>query len=595
MDDAFGPFLARARDWLDRARGAGFLNEDDAARLRAVESRTPEDLFADKRERPLVVALFGGTGVGKSSLLNRLAGSTIARTGVERPTSTELTLYLHRSIELADLPPELPTDSIRVQRHDDDARRSVAWIDAPDIDSTHDRNRSLVMAWLPHIDLVVYVVSPERYRDDAGWRVMLERRGKHGWLFVMNRWDEGGVEQREDFAAMLRKAGFADPLVLATCSAQRKVPLPSPDEFDRLEDAIGDVAEQHGVRELSRLGRRARLLELREAVRTAAARLGDDETWRGIREHAERTLRQITGEITEGMIWPMRVAAGRIAAREVGGLGHLATGARLLAGRTVNVRVVGGASPDESTSGAAKSEAKRAGGGGLIDPAELDYLTRSTWDDWAQDKLAAGFDRIELAARKAGLSAAPLREGLDAFGATAGKRVIDKVQDSVRATLANPVTLPVRVARKVTGFLTAILPLAALGLVAYTLVKAYFRAAEGTADYPGTNFAVSSVLLVVVAWALPYALDRSLRPSLEQTLNRAIEQAFAGAADDLVAALAEAIEQHAQRAIALHADAQALVEAVSAAAERPAAAAPQAVERLIAASPRPETPAAVSG
>ena len=41
----------------------------------------PSDLFSNA-ERPLVVGLFGGTGVGKSSLLNRLADAEIARTGV---------------------------------------------------------------------------------------------------------------------------------------------------------------------------------------------------------------------------------------------------------------------------------------------------------------------------------------------------------------------------------------------------------------------------------------------------------------------------------------------------------------------------------
>ena len=55
---------------------------------------------------------------------------------------------------------------------------------------------------------VVYVVTPERYRDDVGWRILLERENKHGWMFVMNRWDEGDPSQRDDFNRMLRAAGF---------------------------------------------------------------------------------------------------------------------------------------------------------------------------------------------------------------------------------------------------------------------------------------------------------------------------------------------------------------------------------------------------
>ena len=49
----------------------------DAQPLEEVEQRTPADLFADNEMRPLVVALFGGTGVGKSSLLNALTNSEV--------------------------------------------------------------------------------------------------------------------------------------------------------------------------------------------------------------------------------------------------------------------------------------------------------------------------------------------------------------------------------------------------------------------------------------------------------------------------------------------------------------------------------------
>ena len=209
--------LRRARAWFARAHSAGWLDEDDLARLAAVEQDAPEDLFVAGQARPLVVACFGGTGVGKSSLLNRLAGETIARTGVERPTSFEATVYVHESIALADLPAHLPMEAERIKRHRSAAHRNVLWIDAPDIDSTAEANRRAALAWLPHVDLVCYVVSPERYRDDVGWRVLRQRGHQHGWIFVLNRWDEGDPRQAEDFARMLREAGFDAPLLLRTC------------------------------------------------------------------------------------------------------------------------------------------------------------------------------------------------------------------------------------------------------------------------------------------------------------------------------------------------------------------------------------------
>ena len=556
MNDAFKDFTSQAKSWFERGHEAGFLDGGDLKRLAEVESRTPGDLFVNQEQRPLVVAFFGGTGVGKSSLMNRLVGSPIARTGVERPTSRELTLYVHESIELADLPPELPLDDVRIERHDDDARRSVAWIDAPDIDSTHEHNRECVTAWLPHIDLMVYVVSPERYRDDIGWRVLGERRGRHGWLFVMNRWDEGNAEQRDDFKKMLRGAGFDQPLLLCTCCADRRRGLPSPDEFERIDEAIGELIQEHGVNELARLGHRARLMDLRDALSVSSARCGDDAMWDAVRDEWRECWRNVRSSIVDGLQWPLRVATSRLAAREVGVIGQIAKGAQA-------VRKVAG--------GAAKSNPDVSGGrsDGLLDPAEVDYLTRSIWDEWAQSKLTSSFDRLEVAIRRRDLAAGPVRTALDKVGQTARDDVIATVQDQVRATLSNPVGLAGRIGRRVTGFLTAALPTAALGAVAYTLITSYFRAAGGDGEYPGTNFAVSSVLLVGVAWALPFSIDRMLRPSLERTLTRAVGESLEAALDQLGRSLESEIERTSVRARDFHCEATTLIRAISAAVIRP--------------------------
>jgi energy-coupling factor transporter ATP-binding protein EcfA2 len=225
------------------------------------------------------IGLLGPNGAGKSTLLNRLAGEAVARTGVERPTSFEATLYVHESVALADLPAHLPVEAVRVRRHRSTAHRDVLWIDAPDIDSTAEANRRAALAWLPHVDLVCYVVSPERYRDDAGWRVLRQRGHKHGWIFVLNRWDEGDPRQGEDFTGMLREAGFESPLLLRTCCLSRGT-LPSPDEFDQLQAALTRLLEAHGVQELTRLGHSARLQELRTALQASEKRFGDERTWR---------------------------------------------------------------------------------------------------------------------------------------------------------------------------------------------------------------------------------------------------------------------------------------------------------------------------
>jgi hypothetical protein len=145
-----------------------------------------------------------------------------------------------------------------VHRHRSDEHRGVLWIDAPDIDSVEEQNRLAALAWLPHVDLVCYVVSPERYRDDAGWRILKQRGGRHGWMFVINRWDEGDAQQRDDFARLLAEAGFEQPVPGNVLSPGGAPVASSPDEFDQIEPRWPSY--RRIVEEFTRLGHRALLI-----------------------------------------------------------------------------------------------------------------------------------------------------------------------------------------------------------------------------------------------------------------------------------------------------------------------------------------------
>ena len=50
-------------------------------------------------ESPLVVATLGGTGTGKSSLINALAGAEVVRTGRGRPTTTRPALLCRPGLD----------------------------------------------------------------------------------------------------------------------------------------------------------------------------------------------------------------------------------------------------------------------------------------------------------------------------------------------------------------------------------------------------------------------------------------------------------------------------------------------------------------
>ncbi len=495
--------LEDARRWFASLRDAEWLDERSLASLDAVERGSPDELFREPSARPLVVAFFGGTGVGKSSLLNRIAGAALARTGVERPTSHEVTLFVHEAVPLADLPRDLPVDSVRILRHASDAFRYVAWLDMPDIDSVAETNRATALAWLPYIDLICYVVSPERYRDDRGWRVLLDRRQRHGWLFVMNRWDEGHTEQAADFARLLAEAGFERPTLARTCCRTRErggePALPSPDEFERVIATVRGLAAS-STSQLSLAAELARVRDVRRLVCDAQARLGDEVAWQRVGAAVRQRWGDSAPTIAAGLEYSIRAAAGQFERRD--GLSWRATVGDLL-----------GARPNQP-SGAAARDAGQP-------PAKAD-LAPTLWDAWADAKLSACFDAVEVDAARIGVSTRPLRRSLDAAPENAARVVHANMSDALRAALAAPGTALARAARRATGFLMTFLPFLALLWISVAVVRGFFVAVHQGQAFLGLAFAINSGLLLAVSWGVPYAIDRLLRPSLRDVAERAL-------------------------------------------------------------------------
>jgi GTP-binding protein EngB required for normal cell division len=138
-----------------------------------------------------VLALVGGTGVGKSSLLNALAGGVISQASARRPTTSEPIAWIPSS-EREALEPLLEWLDVRETReHEPTGLGPVAILDLPDMDSVAVEHRARVEALLPLVDAVAWVTDPEKYADavlhDEFLRSWLPRLGRQ--VVIVNKSD----------------------------------------------------------------------------------------------------------------------------------------------------------------------------------------------------------------------------------------------------------------------------------------------------------------------------------------------------------------------------------------------------------------------
>lgn len=213
-------------------------------------------------EGVLTVGLLGGTGVGKSSTLNALAGAEIASTSYRRPHTDQVLIYHHAS---SLLPIELQKAAVpwREITHHADSIKQILLCDLPDFDSLLGAHREHVLQFLEFLDVLVWVTSPEKYADERFYVFLREApKAKQNFYFVLNKADllfegqskEVGYEQltkvTANFQHYLTDNGVSHPLIY-TLSASQMGDGQSQDPWNQFSSFRHQIFQHRDIKEIS--------------------------------------------------------------------------------------------------------------------------------------------------------------------------------------------------------------------------------------------------------------------------------------------------------------------------------------------------------
>ncbi len=239
--------------------GTGRLDPALVAEARAVLDRAGQRLALSGEHT--VVALAGATGSGKSSLFNSLAGVELSRVGVRRPTTGEahacvwgaegaealldwLAVPRRHRMDRTDRMDRMDRESIHGDGGPDsgpDALRGLVLLDLPDHDSTERSHRIEVDRLVELVDLLVWVVDPQKYADGALHERYLRPLAGHAAVTVIvlnqvDRLDPPAVEACSlDLRRLLREDGLGDvPVMPVSARTGQGVP----ELRARLADAV---------------------------------------------------------------------------------------------------------------------------------------------------------------------------------------------------------------------------------------------------------------------------------------------------------------------------------------------------------------------
>jgi GTP-binding protein EngB required for normal cell division len=405
------------------ARGLGLLSRKDASvplvdHLRALteavelcEGRVDSAVLdeprriVDQADRRLaisgsatVAALAGATGSGKSSIFNALSGTTLARVGVRRPTTAHAMASSWGDESAEDLLDWLQIPRRHAQETDPTmaaALDGLVLLDLPDHDSTELDHRMEVDRLVQLVDMLIWVVDPQKYADAAIHDRYLKPLAKHSdvMMIILNQVDRLSMSQRvqclSDLRRLLASEGLARVPVMATSAA-------TGEGIDALRETLAKLVAE----------KQAAALRLAADVSVAAAKLSEASGTTKLTPLSQSSINQLTTQVAIAAGVPVVTEAVGKAWRMRGGM---ATGWPVLAWmakfkpdplRRLHLDRLGvGRRPKEiDPSGVGRTSLPATSG---VEKARVDTALRTLADQAAHGLTRGWADQIKRAARSA--------------------------------------------------------------------------------------------------------------------------------------------------------------------------------------------------
>ncbi|WP_235737851.1 GTPase domain-containing protein [Nocardioides alcanivorans] len=174
-------------------------------------------------DAPMLAVVGGSTGAGKSTLVNTMVGSPVTQSGLLRPTTMSPVLVHHPDDARWFGQDRILPDLARVKVPTIDPRslqlvasanvpRGLAILDAPDVDSVEEANRTLAAQLLAAADLWLFVTSAARYADQVPWDFLKQAADRGTAVaIVLDRTPQEAVDPvATHLARMLASRGLKD-------------------------------------------------------------------------------------------------------------------------------------------------------------------------------------------------------------------------------------------------------------------------------------------------------------------------------------------------------------------------------------------------